>query len=192
MNLNYTIDFEFLYGIFILLIIVILKWKKIKSNTTIDKIILVTYYIYLITIISNVFFPIPLFLKNEHRSIPFSNFLDLVPFNYKITTFKIMIKDIGLFFPFGIYFPLTRTRRKKISFAKFLTVVFFASLTIEIIQLGISCFIGVPFNVFEVDAIIYNTVGAILGYYAFRIYLPVLTSIATKNRIKSNILNTSK
>ena len=193
MDLNHSIDFELLYGLVLLCIIVIFKWKDLKKNTKIDKFIIFTYYIYIIGVISVTFFPINLFLINNKPSIDFrfSDFINYIPFKTISSAIDrhLYIQVLGnllLLFPLGIYYSLVKKQQLGSfrGFIKIFTVGFTLSLFIETVQLIISLTLGVPERIFDVDDLLLNTLGMLIGYLFFRLYLYLFK----KFRLNSELL----
>lgn len=186
MNWNYSVDFEWFYGLAILLIFILVNYKKIKKSILMDKLILISFYIYIIAVIAIVFFPIELFLVNVKQSFPLSMYFNLVPFKTILITLDTnIIQPIGnflLLLPLGIYIPLLKD---KVKFSQILKYGLLTTFTIEIIQVLTSIALGVPERIFDVDDLILNTTGAIIGYILFNITLPYFKS----SNIKSNFIN---
>lgn len=80
--------------------------------------------------------------------------------------------NIICFVPFGLYFTWIFKKKKRL-FIKIYMMTFLFSLTIECIQLF--CMIGI----FDVDDLLLNTFGGILGYVLCKIYL-VISKIPKK------------
>ncbi len=126
-------------------------------------------FIYILFVLSLTLFPIPIqkelimqmqsdqFLKNNY--IPFSNMND-----------QTMITQIGgnilLTLPMGFYIPFLI--RKIISYPKIASYGFFIAMTIELLQFTISMLIGVTYRVTDIDDVILNTLGVVVGYLFFR------------------------
>ncbi len=182
MNWNYSVDFEWFYGVIMLLILVIFNFKKLKNSILIDKFILITFYIYIIAVIAVVLFPIQLFLVNVKQTFPLSMYFNFIPFKtIQITLERNVVQPIGnflLLLPLGIYIPLLKksNKLKQIFILGFLT-----TLTIECLQLLISLLLGVPDRIFDIDDMILNTAGAIAGYILCQITFPYFKSSKNKS-----------
>lgn len=72
-----------------------------------------------------------------------------------------VIGNILLFIPLGFGIPLFFNKKNKLS--KIILYGFTASLTIELIQLF------TPYNTTDIDDVIFNTLGAVLGFIIFNI-----------------------
>lgn len=91
-----------------------------------------------------------------------------------------VIGNILLFIPLGFCIPLFFNKKNKLS--KVILYGFTASLTIEVLQ------IFTPFNTTDIDDIIFNTFGSILGFIIFNI----IYRIFKKTKIEEFIKNISR
>lgn len=130
--------------------IITLKNNKNKKREII-KIIFIIYIIFLYHIVT-------------FQSIKYAN--NLIPFTeilrYKIGSklfIKNVIGNIILFIPFGILITYLKNITTP---SKIISISLSTSLIIEIIQLLIG-------RVFDIDDIILNTIGAIIGYCIFKL-----------------------
>lgn len=93
-------------------------------------------------------------------------------FRYQIGSklfIKNIIGNILLFLPYG-YFASDYLKSKKINIICFLTMLI--SLTIEIVQLNIG-------RTFDIDDIILNTCGGMLGYFLYRVMEKIKVKLPT-------------
>lgn len=81
--------------------------------------------------------------------------------------FRLLIGNIVAFVPLGLLLPIVAPR------ARSLAAVFLAALAlsaaIELGQLAVSLMIGFAYRSTDVDDIILNVLGAVIGYGAFRV-----------------------
>lgn len=92
--------------------------------------------------------------------IPFKTIKMYIDYAYKLNSFENLAGNIFVFLPFGILFPMVRTERN-LFLDVFLNAFVFV-LGIEIFQLFSA------FGAFDVDDIILNCFGAVLGYIIYR------------------------
>lgn len=92
--------------------------------------------------------------------IPFKTIKMYIDYAYKLNSFENLAGNILVFVPFGILFPMVRAERN--SFPDVFLNVFVFVLGIEIFQLFSA------FGAFDVDDIILNCFGAVLGYIIYR------------------------
>lgn len=92
--------------------------------------------------------------------IPFKTIKMYIDYAYKLNSFENLAGNILVFVPFGILFPMVRTERKY--FMDMFLNVFIFVLGIEVFQLFSA------FGAFDVDDIILNCFGAVLGYIIYR------------------------
>ena len=87
-----------------------------------------------------------------------------------------VIGNILLFIPLGFCIPLFFNKKNKLS--KVILYGFTASLTIEVLQ------IFTPFNTTDIDDIIFNTLGSILGFVIFNIIYRIFKNTKIEDFIK--------
>lgn len=88
-----------------------------------------------------------------------------------------VIGNILLFIPLGFCIPLFFNKKNKLS--KVILYGFTASLTIEVLQ------IFTPFNTTDIDDIIFNTFGSILGFIIFNIFYRIFKNTKIEEFIKN-------
>ena len=88
-----------------------------------------------------------------------------------------VIGNILLFIPLGFCIPLFFNKKNKLS--KVILYGFIASLTIEVLQ------IFTPFNTTDIDDIIFNTFGSILGFIIFNIFYRIFKNTKIEEFIKN-------
>lgn len=103
------------------------------------------------------------------KTIYFYLFLAEINFNIRIEN---LVGNILGFVPFGIILPLLS--KKFLNLKAVILATFFLSLTYEVLQLLFE------FGSFDVDDLILNTLGGILGYIPIKLFISML------NRGKSN------
>ena len=105
----------------------------------------------------------------ENNYIPFvviNDLIDTKPFS--IMAYNI-IGNIALFIPFGLSLPLKYTKMRKFTYCIF--VGFSFSVGIELCQLLL------PHRQTDIDDVILNTLGTIIGYYLYKVQRQPLTNI---------------
>lgn len=85
------------------------------------------------------------------------------------------VGNILAFVPFGFFLPLLSIRLRS-SFILIVGLTFGSSLLVEVIQF----FTRV--GAFDVDDLLLNTIGGIVGYFLSRVYLSLFHSSKQKNR----------
>ncbi|NLZ49173.1 MAG: VanZ family protein [Clostridiales bacterium] len=144
-------------------IIKLIKKDKLFSYNTLFSL---AFGIYIVRFVGVVFFPII-------WDIPDPNFnpdICLVPFktmilmwNQGLRAFAIqIIGNIALFFPLGFLLPALF--KKVSSFKKIFTIASITSLLVELIQLAMILIVKFNLKTFDVNDIILNITGALLGY----------------------------
>lgn len=102
--------------------------------------------------------------KLSHAQIiPFLTIKELIfePISYSISI-KNLLGNIIIFSPLGFLLPIVFSKLN--SLRKIFPIVLLSSLIIELIQL----FTG--FGTFDIDDLILNTLGGIIGYYLYKLF----------------------
>lgn len=107
--------------------------------------------------------------------VPFKTIKMYIKYADRLNSFENLAGNILVFVPFGILFPLIRTKRKK--FLDVLLYAFVLVMGIEVFQLFSN------FGAFDVDDIILNCFGAALGYIIYRLCLKLFTNLKEKERV---------
>ena len=148
------------------------------------------FTLYMLMVADVAFFPLPVSWEAgksilHHNLVPFGyirDFMMLVhnsPDSFSLGL-NLLVKYVGLemlmFMPFGFLLPIIK--RKKISFGKTLFYSFLLSLTIELIQFSLSTFVyGFVYRTFDVDDLMLNTLGGIIGWLLFPIFSSTISSL---------------
>lgn len=171
------------FPFFILLILYIITTIAfhlfIRKFTLRSWLIMTIFALYIIIVLCIVFFPLPYqreLIQDSIRNhwsapnnyIPFKEWIDAFK-NVKRTgffsAFYQLIMNIVLFFPFGFYIPILKN---KVGIGRVTGIAFIFSGIIESIQSVINLFLGFNYRSFDVDDIICNVTGAILGYVIYK------------------------
>lgn len=181
-----------LISIFIWIIFRISIIMKNKKVNICREIVLLLFYIYflwllLLTIFKGGFItlrnPFKEYMYNEYGLI---GIINIVPIKETIVTFmhseagamnsmRNVIGNIIAFVPLGFFISLLFEKFN--NYKKVLKVGFLSSLAIEITQL----FVG--YNVCDIDDIIYNTLGALVGFICFKTFEMITSKINLKEKI---------
>ncbi|MUK89495.1 VanZ family protein [Ornithinibacillus sp. L9] len=165
--------------------------KKINRKR---EVILLFFILYMLLVVSVTLFPLHLWIDFKFENI--SNSLNLVPILYVIHNLKmigtayggdslfmvgLIIRNVGgnilLFMPLGLLTPMIWKRFRIINAIILLSLS--VSISIESLQF-IEILFGQYGRVVDIDDIIFNVLGAILGYAIYK----VVTRIAKKYSIK--------
>ncbi|MEE0107992.1 MAG: VanZ family protein [Merdibacter sp.] len=164
-------------GILLFLIAYLFYYRK-KQYSFYQLLLLILSYIYITMVIGVTMTPIPLnmtelkYMQNLYSGFDYYNLDLLRDIVYMGDQFLL---NIVLFVPFGILFPL---RRNKINYKAVLLASFLFSLGIELSQLGISVLLQTPAWFFDVDDILANVLGGMLGCFIVKMLIePVVSSV---------------
>lgn len=131
------------------------------------------FWVYLLLGLAKVFFPIPINGEyvNVMRQIPITSQINLVPFYfgpYPLSPggFIGLINNVVLTMPFGFGLNFIRRLRAK----SFIGLAFALGLSLELTQLIISLVLGYPYRTIDVNDVLMNATGVLLGYGLFGIF----------------------
>ncbi|MDD6941712.1 MAG: VanZ family protein [Bacilli bacterium] len=183
------------------------QYHKYGSINKLRTLIVYSFILYMMTIYFLVILPLPdisevVNNKFEYNLIPFSFINDII----KETSFNIMIPstylkaltehciyvvifNILMTVPFGMYLRYYY----KASFKKVLFLSFFLSLFFELTQLtGLYFIYPKPYRLFDIDDLLLNTTGGVLGYFLFGLiekYLPSRDKIDEDSKEKGQAIS---
>lgn len=156
----------------IVFLITFLIYRK-KGKNQIKLFFIGMFEIYILLVFSVAILPIR-FISPDLREgeIAVKNFFQWIPFRSIYTTlikesiFSVqLIGNIVLFFPFPIFLGYLKMNSKK--YGMLFLQSFSVSILIEILQVTIDFALGYPSRKFDVDDIILNAVGILLGLFIY-------------------------
>ncbi len=163
-----TIDAGYILGpLFIVyLLVVLLKLKKQSRNYSMFQYItLISLGIYILSVVALTTFPIEINLGMYKNQSPWYSRINPIPIlTIDMATF---ILNIIMLVPFGVYQWLV-VKQNKLSWELVALRSFLFSLTIEVLQLLLYITLNSGRSV-DINDLIANTLGGILGYYAIRL-----------------------
>lgn len=184
------LDFD-ITTIIISCVILIISLFYIKRRKKVENIYLMFYsifFIYLIGVLKYTIFPIPLdpFMREVmSKEKTFLNGINLIPFHFKSINYllhKQVILNIILSIPFGFGISyITKISKKKL--VKF-SILF--GVIIEAIQLLISLLLGYTYRYIDINDVILNFIGVIIGYFIFKLFSIVFIKLIQKFDLELN------
>jgi|GEM_PF-260579 len=169
----YTIDADCLYlpaGIIWLLWLI---WKIFfsKKKKTAKRLILNTLaFAYIIMVFGVTIFPIqnhPLPFPMGHNFMPFNSIIEVATTMPTSIAIKQLAGNVIMFLPFGF---LVSFYTKKYKFIKCMFYAILFSVLIEFLQFILGeTFVGSQYRVVDIDDVILNLLGAIIGFGIFKI-----------------------
>ena len=174
--LNFAVIGVILIPLYFIILFVNIKKKK----TFFEHLIFTTFYVYISLIIKVTLFQIPIdesFL-NSLRSMGSHYSLNVMPFKsiygfYLEGNPKVFLTQVGgnilMFIPFGTYLPLIT--RKSSSFGRTLAFTVWLSVAIELAQAVISLLIEFNYRSVDIDDVILNLMGGMLGYVFYKLVI---------------------
>ncbi|GAB4452288.1 MAG: hypothetical protein OHK0041_15580 [Anaerolineales bacterium] len=159
--------FNPLYGIALLIVVLIFLRRKGKSLSCLFFFSL--FWLYLMQVIGVVVFPFPIDIPDEH----FKPSINLIPFDFgycdpraRDLCFRQIYENILLTIPFGFGVNfIARIKPRHI-----LGLAAGVGAALELIQLAVSLTFRTSFRVVDINDMILNALGVLIGYGVFRIF----------------------
>jgi glycopeptide antibiotics resistance protein len=151
-------------GLLIFILYLIYFIIVFKKKSFFKHIVEGTFLIYICFVINLTLFPIPF----SEGTIEIEKQVSTLEHNFQLFNFLNKLLDITvignilLLMPLGFYILLFN---KKIKGSYYLISIFLLSLIIELTQLFISSRLGYVYRTFDVDDLLLNTTGAMIGYF---------------------------
>lgn len=173
-----------LYSAILLLILLLFLMKVLFKKSFTYLFFFSIMYIYLCFVIDYTQFPIytaesmrrvlgPLFWQNNFNLIPFKGF-----------ALETSLLNILLTMPFGFGLPFVY----KTSFKRIVIASIVIGVIIESLQLIIGLINGFTFRIVDINDVIFNFIGSMIGYAIFVLFSKIFTTIVDKNKIQLNPL----
>lgn len=176
------IDFELLYTVILLIIGIIIDLKYGSKKNFINRLVLWSFILYTIQAIGYTFFPIPIVPEmardfEEMNGVRYiANFIPFKDLHSWQQFFSIQyLGNLLLLFPLGIYMPLIF--EKFHNFKRVVISGLLVTLIIELTQVVISFGVGFSYRYFDINDIILNLTGLIVGNLVLKVILPILNDI---------------
>ncbi|WP_067843621.1 VanZ family protein [Amphibacillus sediminis] len=167
--------FDGLVAIFAMIIglalLFFLKKKKRYSNSYI--LIFAIFYLYLCLLLNHTQFPIMYQPELADYSL-IVNSINYIPFSGLY--FKHFLLNIVLTIPFGFLLPFIY----KVEFSKKLFWAVMLPIIIEGLQLFILLLTGIPLRAVDINDIIANFIGILIGYFVFRSFIILFRKLTQK------------
>jgi len=154
-----------LSGVVVLALALIVLWRQQKGFAYLF--FFSVFWIYMMSAISVVAFPFPIGIPNPN----FKPNVNLIPLNFGDCSFLILCirniyENILLTIPFGFGISFIAHIKPRNIF----WLAFAVGFTFELIQLVISLAVRSPFRVVDINDVILNAAGMLLGYGLFKIF----------------------
>lgn len=169
----------------LLVLIVLLVRLRIRHKRSYLYLLLYAiFYIYIVNVLRYTLFPIPLFIREDSM---FRLSYDLNPINFVHWQAAQIYNNILLSVPFGFGLPFLR----KVSFKRMLRVGFMFGVVIEGAQLLLSLLFRAGYRSVDVNDVLLNFTGVLLGYGGYRLFAALVRRISPdKKRGLSSLLDT--
>lgn len=163
-----------------------LKKKKNKDFTYI--LFYFVFNVYLLYVLKYTIFPIPVYGPPMEEVMGKSNFfshINFIPFNFESIYYLFSMQVLGnviLSIPFGFGIPYVIKFKK----SKLYLVAIFFGMVIELIQLCISLLLGFAYRTIDINDVIFNFLGVIIGFYLFKLFSAIYIIAVRKMKIELN------
>lgn len=183
-----AIDFDILGWIVGFIVLAVLLAVQRKRQCNIPYLLFFSiFWVYLLLVIKWTLFPIYIdSFRREMMGRQFTSSINLIPFHFGQSidlshALPGLILNTILTMPagFGISF-ITRFRLKDLFW---LVAAFGAG--IEGLQLAISLLLGYPYRTIDVNDVIFNSLGVLLGYGLFRLFARGYVAISQRLKIRN-------
>ncbi|WP_078553506.1 VanZ family protein [Bacillus alkalicellulosilyticus] len=178
--------------ILIAIFVIIYVIRNRKQWKWFNLLVYTTFLFYLLNVINLTIFPLDFMFTEEAKSIVSHEVnINIIPFYSIIGSFNVgMIQSIWqnggnliLLFPLGLYLPFIINKR--LSYKKVLLFACLVTLTIEVFQ-GIVGVLGYNHRTVDIDDVLLNTIGCMLGYFIINKIIPMFRKTRLINRFPSN------
>lgn len=167
-------------GILALMVALAILWRRQHNFAYLFFFAL--FWLYLLLGLDKVFFPIHINGEyvNVMRQSPLASQINLVPFYFgpypmSVGGFIGLVNNIVLTVPFGFGLNFILRLRAR----SFIGLAFALGLSVELTQLMISLVLGYPYRTIDVNDVLMNAAGVLLGYGLFWVFV-LLYLAATK------------
>lgn len=173
------------YLIGVLLIALIGAWAKTRNLSYV--ICAAVFGVYLLFVIDKAFFPIHIAdgFSGMMGSRPFMSSVNLIPFKLSNPSeMSLILREFALNvallvpFGFGVSFLVPLNTKNALKLAPIV------GSSIELLQLVISLMIGYAYRVIDINDVILNTLGYLIGYGVFRVFAWVYVALTRRFKIK--------
>ncbi|MFE4570434.1 VanZ family protein [Paenibacillus chitinolyticus] len=178
-------DFDASTAVLALLVLIVLLVRlKTKHNRSLLYLVLyVIFYIYIVNVLRYTLFPVPLFV-GEHSEFRLS--YDLNPTGFIRWDDAQIYNNILLSVPFGFGLPFLR----KVSLKRMLLAGVMFGVAIEGSQLVLSLLIRAGYRTVDVNDVMLNFIGVLLGYGCYRLFAAIVRRISSgKKRGLASLLD---
>ena len=163
-----------------------------KRRPIVKHLVNITWLVYSVCVVAITLFPIPidkrliqdlLMVNNKTINLnvlPFASIFPTLASKDMSSIIRLLGGNILMFIPLGYLIPITL--RKKDRFSKVVLLGLISSVIIELLQLIISYLVGYGYRIVDIDDIILNTVGTMLGFLIYKLTKPALIKLKFINQ----------
>jgi len=157
---------------------------KVQKNSHLTKAGWLLFYLYIILLFYFLFFSEHygrehVFREYRYNLVLFKEIKRFITYRKQLGIESFVVNILGnilAFTPFGFMLPMLNMKYRRFFYVTFLSILF--SFSIELIQLIFKV------GIFDVDDMLMNTVGGILGYIAYKIFSVFLKKLHSGKNTK--------
>jgi glycopeptide antibiotics resistance protein len=178
-------DPYYLIPIFSIYFIIRVILHKVKRISWSDHLLHLFLFSYGLALISITLFPIPLYYFNEevpemmkahYNFVPLDSIYDTLAQAVSVdVALKQVLGNVVLFFPLGFLVPLRWNYF--MTMKRVLLLGLFTSCVIEFLQFAISVAIHYRYRSVDMDDVLLNTLGCIVGFLLLKLSVPLLAAV---------------
>lgn len=170
-----------------LLVVLALAWHKQRSVSYV--LCAFVFGVYLLFAVDKIFFPLNLgaVYADDLRAVRLSSLVNLVPFNFNFSELPSLVliqifQNVLLTVPFGFSISFLA----HIPARRVLWLALAVGLGIELIQFVLSALlkIAIPLRVADVNDVLLNTLGVLIGYGGFRLFASLYQWVTRRLHIR--------
>jgi glycopeptide antibiotics resistance protein len=160
-------------------VLIALLWSGRARDRWWRVVVRVALAVYLAVLLGLVFFPLPspsaqvseLYAQLAPwptgwvNLMPFDTIWPALQLGPDWPQFWILLGNVAAFVPLGVFIGCVWPERR--SWRRAFLICLAATVSIELVQLGVSLLLGYPYRVADIDDVIVNVFGGLLGFAAF-------------------------
>lgn len=169
------VDFELVY--LVPLCIAFLVAQLVVRAKPVDILLRTLGFIYFALVLAVTLFPIPVDsvedftnagVEFRNNFVPFKSIIDIISSQPASIALRQVGGNVVLMMPLGFLVPLTYKR--DIGWKKILCIGILFSFFIEVLQLIFSYMISFTYKITDVDDLLLNSLGAVVGYCFYKLF----------------------
>ena len=159
--------------------------RRVKKYSLVKLLFLAAFLAYIVGVMSQTLFPI--YIDSDLREMVGQNtwsHVNITPLTgLAWSDARASFLNIVLFLPFGFFLPLLFRNN---TFSQVLPKAIIFSVSIEALQLILALLTGFTFRYIDINDVIFNTFGTLIGYTVFLTFGKIFQAIINKYNLEMN------